>query len=52
MAMMILDQDKYKSAFLYMLQSLNRIEGKKKVCKLFHTNLVSIGTRKISTSER
>jgi len=36
MAMMILDQDKYKSAFLYMLQSLDRIEGKKKVCKLFY----------------
>lgn len=36
MAMMILDKDKYKSAFLYMLQQLDKIEGKKKACKLFY----------------
>jgi hypothetical protein len=34
--MMILDKDKYKAAFLYMLQVLEKIEGKKKACKLFY----------------
>jgi len=34
--MMILDKEKYKAAFLYMLQYLEKIEGKKKACKLFY----------------
>jgi uncharacterized phage-associated protein len=34
--MMILAKDKYKAAFLYMLQVLEKIEGKKKACKLFY----------------
>jgi len=34
--MMILDKDKYKSAFLYMLESLDKIEDKKKACELFY----------------
>lgn len=33
---MILDKEKYKAAFLYMLQALDKIEGKKKACKLFY----------------
>ncbi len=36
MGMMILDKGKYKAAFLYMLQVLGMIEGKKKACKLFY----------------
>jgi hypothetical protein len=36
MGLMILDKDKYKAAFLYILQSLKKIEGKKKACKLFY----------------
>jgi uncharacterized phage-associated protein len=36
MAVMILDKDKYKDTFLYMLQALDKIEGKKKACKLFY----------------
>jgi len=36
MTMMVLDKDKYKAAFLYMLQGLEKIEGKKKACKLFY----------------
>lgn len=36
MAVMILNKDKYKAAFLYMLQVLGKIEGKKKAGKLFY----------------
>jgi hypothetical protein len=36
MAPMLLDTTKYKAAFLYLLQSLGKIEGKKKACKLFY----------------
>jgi uncharacterized phage-associated protein len=36
MTTMLLDTKKYKAAFLYMLQSLGKIEGKKKACKLFY----------------
>jgi hypothetical protein len=36
MATMVLDKEKYKDAFLYLLCALGKIEGKKKVCKLFY----------------
>ncbi len=36
MAIAILDKEKYKAAFLYMLQHLGKIEGRKKACKLFY----------------
>jgi uncharacterized phage-associated protein len=32
----ILDKEKYKAAFLYMLEHLGKIEGRKKACKLFY----------------
>ena|SRR6185295_827569 len=36
MTTMLLDVEKYKAAFLYLLHSLGKIEGKKKACKLFY----------------
>jgi uncharacterized phage-associated protein len=36
MPTMVLNKEKYKAAFLYMLQALGKIEGKKKACKLFY----------------
>jgi Protein of unknown function (DUF4065) len=36
MATMVLDKEKYKDAFLYLLCALGKIEGKKKACKLFY----------------
>ncbi|HWS83989.1 MAG TPA: hypothetical protein VN207_06990 [Ktedonobacteraceae bacterium] len=36
MATMVLDKEKYKDAFLYLLGALEKIEGKEKACKLFY----------------
>lgn len=36
MATMLLDTKRYKAAFLYLLHSLGKIEGKKKACKLLY----------------
>jgi hypothetical protein len=36
MSEIMLDKDKYKAAFLYLLEHLGKIEGKKKAYKLFY----------------